>query len=173
MIHRNGKHANERRKHRRFSVVQDLVEPIVLRYADRKGAKGEDIPRHLRTQPAILTNLSAGGMSLVTFLAPPHAKVFKMTLTIPGLDNLPIEGRVVRVMKRGEIFTVGIQFVKIAKKYQKMINRMAEDDADCQTRISLGLPDVCAPECTFHRLCSKTQRSNPWRIEPSKRRPKA
>ena len=163
MIHRNGKHTTERRKHRRFTVVHDLVEPIVLRYAERKGAKGEDIPKHLRTQPAILTNLSAGGMSLVTFLAPPHAKIFKMTLTIPGLDGLPIEGKVVRVMKKGEIFNVGIQFIKIAKKYQKRISQMAEDDADCQMRISLGLPDACTGSCAFHKLCSKSQKLGPSR----------
>jgi hypothetical protein len=163
VIHRNGKHTNERRKHRRFTVVHDLVEPIVLRYADRRGGKGADIPKHLRTQPAILTNLSAGGMRLITFLAPPQAKIFKMTLTIPGLDHLPIEGKVVHVTKRGDIFLVGIQFVKIAKKYQGQINGMAEDDADCQTRISLGLPDACEPECTFHLLCSKPQKAKRWR----------
>ena len=38
---------------------------------------------------------------------------------------------------------------KIAKKYQKMIQRMAEDDGDCNTRISLGLPEACVPDCGF------------------------
>src|SRR5688572_28741399 len=93
VIHKNGKQSNERRKHSRFSVMQDIVEPIVLRYAPQKNEKGSDIiPRHLQTQPAILVDLSAGGMSLMTFLAPPHTKNFKMTLTIPGLNQLPLEG---------------------------------------------------------------------------------
>jgi hypothetical protein len=162
VIHKNGKHSNERRRHRRFTIVHDLVEPIVLRYAEPKGGKGEGVPKHLRTQPAILTNLSAGGMQLLTFLAPPHTKVFKMTLTIPGLDHLPIEGKVVRVSKKGEIFNVGIQFTKIAQKYQNKINRMADDDADCQTRISLGLPEACVPVCGFHPMCSKTQKAPHW-----------
>lgn len=164
VIHKNGKHASERRRHRRFAVVHDLIEPIVLRYAPAgKGkSKDADIPKHLRTQPAILTNLSAGGMQLVTFLAPPHAKTFKMTLTIPGLDHLPIEGRVVRVIKKGETFSVGIEFVKIAQKYQKKITRMADDDTDCQTRISLGLPEACVPSCSFHPLCSKPQKAPHW-----------
>jgi hypothetical protein len=164
MIHKNGKHSAERRKHRRFAVVHDLIEPIVLRYTEAKGEKpkGEGIPKHLRTQPAILTNLSAGGMSLVTFLAPPHARIFKMTLTIPGLDHLPIEGRVVRVTRKGETFNVGIEFTKIAAKYRKLINAMGEDDADCQTRLSLGLPEACVPACSFHRLCSKPQKAPHW-----------
>lgn len=174
MKHKNGTHSTERRKHRRLAVVSDLVEPIVLRYAPEKAApkkkgKGgrpkppEDIvPKHLRTQPAILTNLSAGGMMLVTFLAPPHAKIFKMTLTIPGLDHLPIEGRVVRVQKRGETYTVGIQFTRIAKKFQKQITRMADDDADCNTRLSLGLPEACVRTCGFHHLCTKPQKAPHW-----------
>lgn len=163
VIHKNGKSANERRRHHRFAVVSGLVEPIVLRYAMPKGSKSaEGVPFHLQTQPAILTNLSAGGMSLVTFLAPPHTKIFKMTLTIPGLNKLPIEGRVVRVVKKGETFSVGIEFVRIADKYRKKINRMAEDDKDCQTRLSLGLPEACVPTCSFHLMCSKVQKAPHW-----------
>jgi len=172
MKHPNGKASTERRKAPRLAVVSDLVEPIVLRYATDKPAvkktdkksskKDEAIPKHLRTQPAILTNLSQTGLALITFLAPPHAKSFKMTLTIPGLDNLPIEGKVVRVSKKGDTFSVGIHFTKIAKKYQKMIQRMAEDDGDCNTRISLGLPEACVPDCGFHYLCTKTQKAPHW-----------
>ena len=164
MKHPNGKHSTERRQHRRVQVVSDLVEPIVLTYApDPKEKKaGESVPKHLRTQPAVLTDLSAGGMRLITFLAPPHAKTFKMTLTIPGLDNLPVIGRVVRVSKKGETYVVGIHFVKIAKKFQRQISRLAEDDADCNTRISLGLPEACVPGCVFNPLCTKTQKAPHW-----------
>lgn len=165
MKHPNGKHSNERRAHRRLAVVSDLVEPIVLSYAPdpKEKKKGKDaIPKHLRTQPAVLTDLSAGGLQLITFLAPPHAKSFKMTLTIPGLDNLPVTGRVVRVSKKGETYSVGIAFTKIAKKFQRQITRMAEDDTDCNTRLSLGLPESCVPTCTFQALCNKSQKAPHW-----------
>jgi len=169
MKHPNGKKSNERRKYPRVAVVSDLVEPIVLRYAPdkapKKGRKSKEdqlVPRHLRTQPAVLTNLSAGGMSLITFLAPPHAKIFKMTLTIPGIDNLPVQGKVVRVQKKGDTFAVGIEFTKIAKKYQKKITQMAHDDIDCNTRISLGLPEACVPDCTFNPLCTKMHKAPHW-----------
>ncbi|MFH1723510.1 MAG: PilZ domain-containing protein [Elusimicrobiota bacterium] len=171
MKHPNGKRSAERRRHPRVAVVSDLVEPIVLRYApdiqDKRKSKDDAksaavVPKHLRTQPAILTNLSEGGMSLVTFLAPPHAKIFKMTLTIPGLDQVPVEGKVVRVQKKGETFVVGIQFTKIAMKYRKKIAQMADDDIDCKTRISLGLPEACVPKCSFHLLCTKTQKAPHW-----------
>ncbi|HVE12759.1 MAG TPA: PilZ domain-containing protein, partial [Elusimicrobiota bacterium] len=155
--------------HARFGLIDDLIEPIVLRYVPEKAAKpakarktGDDIPKHLHTQPAVLVNLSAGGMSLVTFLAPPHAKVFKMTLTVPGLNHLPIEGRVVRVDKKGDTYNVGIQFTKIAKKYQRQIAHMAEDDQDCHTRVALQLPEACVPTCRFHSLCTKPQKAPHW-----------
>lgn len=165
MKHRNGNSSTERRKHRRFTVVSDLIEPIVLRYAPEKTKKktlNSPVPKYLQQQPAILTSLSAGGLSLITFLAPPHAKKFQMMLTIPGLDHLPIEGKVVRVQKKGETFCVGISFTKIAKKYQKQITRMANDDVDCNTRLSLSLPEACVPDCRFNLLCSKTQKAPHW-----------
>lgn len=164
MKHPNGKHSNERRAHRRLAVVSDLVEPIVISYApDAKDKKGKDaVPKHLRTQPAVLTDLSAGGLQLITFLAPPHAKSFKMTLTIPGLNNLPVTGRVVRVSKKGETYSVGIAFTKIAKKFQRQISRMADDDGDCNTRLSLGLPESCVPTCSFNALCNKSQKAPHW-----------
>jgi hypothetical protein len=162
MKHPNGKGSNERRKFPRVAVVSDIVEPIVLRYAQDKNEKSELIPEHLRAQPAVLMNLSAGGMQLITFLAPPHAKIFKMTLTIPGLDRVPVQGRVVRVSKKGETYVVGIEFTKIAKKYQKRITQMAHDDVDCNTRLSLGLPEACVPDCSFHALCTKPQKAPHW-----------
>lgn len=179
MINKNGKSSKERRKHPRFKVVSNLIEPIALRYAPEpvkgkgkgkktaKDRKKKDafagVPKAARTQPAILTSLSAGGLSLITFLAPPHAKTYKMTLTIPGLDRFPIEGKVVRVHQKGETYVVGIEFTKIAKKYQRRITQMANDDVDCNIRISLGLPEACAPDCTFHHLCTKTQKFPHWK----------
>jgi hypothetical protein len=165
VIHKNGKHSTERRRHPRFKVVGDLVEPIVLRYVPDKSCKPkakDDIPKFARSQPAILTSLSAGGVSLITFLAPPHTRLFKMALSIPGLNSVPVQGKVVRVHQKGETYIVGIEFTRIAKKYQKLISQMANDDVDCNTRISLGLPEACVPACKFHFLCTKAQKSLHW-----------
>src|SRR5581483_2308332 len=134
----NGQHQKqERRKHPRFPVVEGLIEPINLQIAqpDSKAAQA-------KSQPAILTNLSAGGMSLLTFIEPPHAKVFDMEFGLPGLDHVPVEGKVVRVHAKGQTFNVGIQFTKISKKHQQQINNMAGDHLDCETRISLSLPEA-------------------------------
>ncbi|MFI5347783.1 MAG: PilZ domain-containing protein [Elusimicrobiota bacterium] len=134
----------ERRQHRRFSVVEGMIEPITLQL-------GTDS----KSQPVIMTDLSAGGMSLLMFCEPPHAKNFEMVLSIPGLDKTPIEASIVRVHQKGETYSVGISFTKIGKKFQEFIGLMADDDADCETRVSLRLPEACVPNCKFHMLCAK------------------
>jgi hypothetical protein len=154
----------ERRKHHRFPVVEGLIEPIDLQIDIPKDGKHDKASNSTpKAQPAILTNLSAGGMSLLTFVEPPHAHVFDMKFELPGLNHVPVVGKVVRVHAKGETFNVGIQFIKIEKKQQQHINDMAVDHLDCETRISLNLPEACVPTCRFHWLCHKPQKSPHWR----------
>lgn len=144
----------ERRKHRRLPVVEGLIEPITLQF--------EDNPKSPKNQPAIMTNLSAGGVSLMMFVEPPRTKEFEMTLNLPGLVNIPVQGKILRIHEKGQTYNVGIAFVKISKKHQSQINGMAEDYADCETRLSLSLPEACVPSCTFHLMCVKPQKSPHW-----------
>lgn len=134
----------ERRQHRRFQVVDGMIEPITL---EMEGVEAAN-----KKVPAIMTDLSAGGMSLLMFIEPPHAKTFQMTLSIPGLEDVAIQASVARVHQKGETFSVGLSFVKIPKDAQKRIEKMAEDSADCETRTALRLPDACGPDCPFHSL---------------------
>ncbi|OGR70746.1 MAG: hypothetical protein A2X40_10445 [Elusimicrobia bacterium GWC2_65_9] len=143
----------ERRRHRRFNVVEGMIEPITLEFGVDKPAK---------SQPVIMTDLSAGGMSLLMFVEPPHAKAFEMVLSIPGLDRVPIEACVRRVHQKGETYSVGLSFVKISKKTQNRIEAMADDNADCETRVALRLPEACVPDCGFHFLCAKKIKSPHW-----------
>lgn len=142
----------ERRQHRRFSVVEGMIEPITLEMAAAK-----------QSQPAIMTDLSAGGMSLLVFCEPPHAKTFEMVLSIPGLERTPIEASIVRVHQKGETYSLGLSFVKIAKKVQDRIAAMADDNADCETRVALRLPEACVPDCKFHTLCAKPVKAPHWK----------
>ena len=144
----------ERRQHRRFSVVEGMIEPISLQMSAAATAK---------SQPAIMTDLSAGGMSLLVFCEPPHAKNFEMVLAIPGLDRVPIEVSIVRVHQKGETYSLGLSFTKIQKKIQERIARMADDNADCETRVSLRLPEACVPDCKFHMLCAKPIKAPHWK----------
>jgi hypothetical protein len=134
----------ERRQHRRFQVVDGMIEPITLEMETSDAA-----PKKV---PAIMTDLSAGGMSLLMFMEPPHTKSFQMTLSIPGLEGVPIQASVARVHQKGETYSVGLSFVKIPRDAQKRIEKMAEDSADCETRTALRLPDACGTDCPFHSL---------------------
>jgi c-di-GMP-binding flagellar brake protein YcgR len=142
----------ERRQHRRFSVVEGMIEPINLELAGK-----------VKNQPAIMTDLSAGGLSLLMFCEPPHSNSFEMVLAIPGLDRLAIEAQIVRVHQKGETYSVGLTFTKIAKKAQDRIAAMADDNADCETRLALRLPDACVPDCRFHSLCAKVAKASHWK----------
>jgi hypothetical protein len=134
----------ERRQHRRFQVVDGMIEPITLEMEGMEAAA--------KKVPAIMTDLSAGGMSLLMFMEPPHTKSFQMTLSLPGLEGVPIQASVARVHQKGETYSVGLSFVKIPRDAQKRIEKMAEDSADCETRTALRLPDACGPDCPFHSL---------------------
>jgi hypothetical protein len=144
----------ERRRHARFAVVEGIVEPIEVDFGT-----GDSGPKK---QPAIMTDLSAGGMSLLLFLEPPQGKTFDMNLSLPGLKNIDVTGKVVRVHAKGQTFSLGISFTKISKKHQDHIDAMANDHMDCDTRIALKLPEVCVKTCQFHALCAKTQKAPYW-----------
>ena len=81
-----------------------------------------------------------------------------MILSLPGLSEVPVEGKVVHINEKGQTYKVGISFTKISKKHQNQIVSMAQDHMDCDTRVSLGLPDACVPKCHFNALCMKPQK---------------
>lgn len=145
----------ERRKHRRFPVVEGLVAPLEVAWT-----AGKDDGDH--KQPAVLTNLSAGGMSLVTFIEPPHTKRIMLHFSLPGFSRFAVEARILRVHTKGQVHTLGLEFVKIDKRTQSKINHMAEDYNDCETRIALALPEACVPSCCCHQFCSKAQKAPHW-----------
>ncbi|MDD5658039.1 MAG: PilZ domain-containing protein, partial [Elusimicrobia bacterium] len=129
MSHKTDKPATERRRHARMPMVEGMIEPITVQF----GPEADGRPAPAQNQPAILTNLSAGGMSLLMFLEPPHAKRLDMVLSIPGLEGVAISGKVVRVHQRGPTYNIGIAFTQISRKHQDQISRMAEDHGDCET----------------------------------------
>jgi hypothetical protein len=147
---------DDRRRFQRFPVVEGMIEPITLSF--NTAEEGDAAATTSRNQPAILTNLSAGGMSLILFIEPPRTRKLDMILSIPGLAEVPVEGKVVRVLEKGQTFNVGIMFTKISKKHESKISQMAQDHIDCDTRVALKLPEACVPDCTFAALCAKPQK---------------
>lgn len=158
-------HEGERRKHPRFAIMDGMVEPISIQFGPETPLQAH--PTHSPNQPAILTDLSAGGMCLIVFIEPPKVKRFEMVINLPGLKRIPVEGEIVSVASKGGTHKVGISFTKISPKHQKELAQMAEDDLDCETRLSLRLPEACIPTCAFHSLCVKPQKGPYWKESSS------
>jgi PilZ domain len=141
----------ERRKHARLPIIHGILEPVDLSFEDENSTQPKNIP-------GILSNLSASGMRLMTFLESPSNKALDMHLSLPGLGKFHIQGRISWIREKGGVFMSGIAFTKISENTQHKINMMAEDYADCETRIALKLPEVCIEKCRCHHLCNKLQK---------------
>jgi hypothetical protein len=136
----------DQRKYKRFPVVKDMAEPVDLFLMDG----------HNHELPAVMTNISSGGMSLVVFASIHGESKIKLALNIPGLEGVQVEGRVAWTHPKGETTTIGVQFLHVTADNARRINRMAEAYQDCELKLSFGLRDVCFKDCGFWPLCAKT-----------------
>jgi len=152
MTKKEHKVLKERREHVRLPILHGILEPVDVNFYDKEDA-GKSRP-----QPAILVDLSAGGMRLITFLEPPHSKELNMILKLAGLKEMPIIGKISWVKEKGGVFMNGITFSEISNEDKKRISEMAEDYVDCDTRIALRLPEVCVETCRAQGLCNKPQK---------------
>jgi hypothetical protein len=147
------KDSKERRKHPRLPILHGILEPVDIDFfIDNNPSK---------SQPAILSDLSAGGMRLITFLEPPHAKEINMVLKLDR-NKMAVKGKIAWIKQKGDVYMVGIYFTEISKENQKKITDMANDYIDCDTRIALKLPDACAETCKAHILCNKPQKCDEY-----------
>lgn len=111
---------HERRKHKRFPVIQDLAEPVELTVLSSQ-TNG-----HPQEIPGVLTNLSAGGMVLVLMGTIEGKPTLSLVMNLHELGRLEVEGNVVWIRYKGATSVVGIQFTKIAPEKAAQINKMAE-----------------------------------------------
>lgn len=155
MTTKKSKVLKERRQHVRLPILHGILEPVELEFY-AKTADGKGAP-----QPAILADLSAGGMRLITFMEPPHTKELNILLKLSGVKAIPVTGRISWVKDKGGVFMNGIAFTSISPDDRKRINEMAEDYSDCDTRHALKLPEVCVETCRASGLCNKPQKDEP------------
>ncbi|MGN0022723.1 MAG: PilZ domain-containing protein [Elusimicrobiaceae bacterium] len=138
----------ERRKHQRVPVISNIVEPIDLIYTDETTGEKVEIA-------AVLADLSSTGMRIVSFLKAPVSGSMYIKMQLPSVGKFEVEAKTSWIRQKGPIYTIGIQFLKIASSVAAKIEAMAEDYADCNTRILLKLPEVCVPNCKCGQVCSK------------------
>lgn len=141
---------SEKRKHRRMPVISNLIEPINLFY---KTADGKET-----SLVAILADLSASGMRMISFLGAPMADQFSISLQLPGQERMEIAARMAWVKQKENVYTVGIEFTDMKPQYATVISAMADDFNDCDTRILLRLPEACVSTCRACRICNKIQK---------------
>jgi len=135
----------ERRKHRRIPAVTVAKQALV-----------ESPEAKLKKEvPAIIYNVSAGGMALITFLSLPVNAFINLNFNLDGLKLKDVEGRIVRVEGKEKTYLVVIAFTKIRAEVKKRINMMADAFDLCETRRMMGEENICSAECTYYQLCAK------------------
>ena len=145
------KNFKERRRHPRVPVISNIVEPIDLAYSDEK--TGEQ-----HQAAAVLADLSASGMRIVSFLKAPISSSMKIKMELPFVGKFEVEAKTAWVRQKGPVYTIGIEFMKISQAVVQKITALANDFVDCNTRILLKLPEVCVPNCKCHAICNKIQK---------------
>ena len=142
--------SSERRRHPRMPVISNLIEPVNLHYKTEEGKEVSLV--------AILADLSASGMRMISFLGAPLADHFSISLQLHGTEKMEVEARLASVKERENVYPIGIEFTKMAAKHAKLISEMADDFNDCDTRILLKLPEPCVANCKCHKICNKIQK---------------
>ncbi|MEK7287459.1 MAG: PilZ domain-containing protein [Elusimicrobiota bacterium] len=151
----------DRRKHPRIPVAADLAEPIeiaVLRSAD---STPKSKVKALRI-PAILANISPGGMALVAFGSKKILEGvdrIRLVSNLPGLNRVRLDGTLVHLRDREGVQTLGVRFTCLAEKVRNRLRHIVDDYADCETRAALNIPEICVGSgCHFFNLCKKAQK---------------
>src|SRR3989339_1632691 len=109
--------------------------------------------------PAIMFDLSAGGIALITFCPFPIHSQVTLNLELGTFKLKNVEGEVVRTKEKKQTYLVAIQFTNLAKEQKAFIAAMAENYAACETRILHREEKVCFPKtCSYYQLCSKPER---------------
>jgi hypothetical protein len=153
----------DRRQHKRIAVMHDLAKEIDFSIEHEEWKKHrlhDKSPRHVHCEmhvkvPAVLLNLAAGGMGLLTFSPVPIGTKILLNFDLLGLQLHDIEAKIVWSIDKGETHRMGIQFSKIAEHASTKLEKMAQDDTDCDTKLSLGVTDVCFTNCHYYKLCTK------------------
>ena len=141
---------SEKRKHRRMPVISNLIEPVNLYYKTQDGKETSLV--------AILADLSASGMRMISFLGAPLADRFSISLQLPGMEKMEINARTAWLKQKENVFTIGIEFTDMKPENAAVISAMADDFNDCDTRILLRLPEVCVGTGKACRICNKIQK---------------
>jgi hypothetical protein len=135
----------EKRKNRRMPIIKQFGEPVIMQI------DGKSVP-------GVILDLSADGVSMISYAHIPAGTEICMTIDIPTLKTKPMKGKVVWSMPKGDMWRMGIYIDTMDTLDAKHVNRMAIDFNDCENKIALGVPDVCFEKCSYYQICEKPQK---------------
>ncbi len=135
----------ERRVHFRFPTIT-IVKEVVIAVAHPKS-------KNKNVMPAIMYNLSAGGIAIVTFDKVPVNSMITLNLDLGSVNLENITGKVVRVEGKNVTYLIAIDFYNLPQQLKKKIKKIADDADICETNILLGEKHVCTKKCSYYDLC--------------------
>lgn len=138
----------ERRKHPRLPMHLSVAKLVDFQ------CEGLEHPA-----PAILVDLSAGGLSMIAFALPQLAKKVTFRLELPGLVNAQMHGRIVRATKKGETYHVAVAFTEFQEQWAHMVSKLVKAYTVCEERLAQGDRFFCFRECAFWPLCQKDEKA--------------
>jgi len=109
--------------------------------------------------PAVLVDLSAGGLAMICFALPAMAKDLTFRLSLPGLVNAKIKGKIVRARRKGETYQVAIEFTELQDKWAHLVTKLTKAYMACEERLQQGDRHFCFKECAFFPLCQKEEKA--------------
>src|SRR5258708_24672671 len=107
--------AQERRKYPRLPLHLSVAKLVDFK------CDGLDQPA-----PAILVDLSAGGLSMIAFALPRLTKNVTFRLELPGLVNAQLHGKIVRAHKKGETYQVAIAFSEFKEEWAGLVSKVTK-----------------------------------------------
>ena len=109
--------------------------------------------------PAILVDLSAGGLSMICFVLPPMAQKVSFRLSLPGLVNAQVNGRIVRAHRKGDTYQVAVEFLEFQEQWSTLVSKLIRAYNVCEERLAQGDRRFCFKECAFFTLCEKDEKA--------------
>src|SRR5688572_2826499 len=103
-------HVQERRRHPRLPLHLSVAKMVDFKI------EGLDTPA-----PAVIVDLSAGGLSMICFALPQMSKYIRFRLDLPGFVKAQVQGRIVRAHRKGETYLVAIAFTEFQEQWSNMI----------------------------------------------------
>jgi len=137
----------EKRTHQRFPTLS------VIKTVEISTGEGRS------SVPAIMCDISAGGLAMITFLPFPKLSKIVLDLTLPGISLKKVPAQIVRIEEKNGTYLIGLKFTKVPAKLKETINSMAKDWKACEERLAVKKKANCI-KCSYYTLCTKENKKN-------------